>query len=730
MMARDCDSLSGFALAELCSWLAARDALLVVATSSPPSRAQKTPSKTADVALVGISTAVPPRPPAFRARHRSTDATLVDGSDFHSDSDSSSFFDPDSKVPLARCASPDSFDSLPVRTETAASHRGLKITAGAVKKETPTPRGVNPDDPSVWKKFQLLDSDNAYFGPVPLDCEPPVKVQRSKLSKLASGTAHSIGTILEASIVVGEASNIPYLKGLAGIILLISKSVQATEDNKVDCARLIQMVIELASVAARHLEQSGETRQYSLGVESLSRAFTHILQALQNSVKRSYTRRFIESRNETDLLRECEKELQHCLNAFQIRSSIATSVAIKRKDTVDEAFEKEVSNFLLPIKTFRAQTVCEGENTPEVPEPSDEPDDLAPMPQIFYGRESELSALVLLFSQPLQAHAVLLGQGGVGKSSLALALMHQPEIKQRFRYQRLFVKCKSAKTAFDLLSRLGSALGLPEITADAKSSGYKETIFASLRCSRVPCLIVFDDINDAWDPPSTKLELENLLTDLSSIPTVSLLLTLRGTERPLGPAYSKPCPAPLGPLSPAAARQTFFAISDVPEDDADAPLVDVLLHMVGFLPLPVTLLAQLAQYEPLPFLIERYREEGTAMLSGEGDGDMEACIEGTLYSARVSECSAALEVLGILARFPEGTPKSEVSALIVSGGRLPAAMVNKCLSVLHKTALVVVVQKDLDAARQQERLKVPEVVRTYLERHVLDGSRYRSLEDL
>jgi hypothetical protein len=163
-----------------------------------------------DVALVSVATGVPPRGP----RRQGTDLTLVDGSDFHSDSDSSSFFDPDLKIPLTRCASPDSFETLPEKKETA-SRRAVKTSA-------------NPDDPSLWKKAQLLESDGGaqYFGPVPLDCEPPVKVHRSKWSKFASGTTHSISAILQGSIVVGEASNIPYLKGLAGIILLVSNSIQ------------------------------------------------------------------------------------------------------------------------------------------------------------------------------------------------------------------------------------------------------------------------------------------------------------------------------------------------------------------------------------------------------------------------------------------------------------------------------------------------------------------------
>ncbi|KAJ7047891.1 hypothetical protein C8F04DRAFT_986248 [Mycena alexandri] len=677
---------------------------------------EASPSQTADaMAMSGISSAISQRPPKFRPRRHDTDATLVDRDDLDLDSDSeTSFFEPDSKIPLTRCASPDSFDSLPIKKETAP-RRAVKTNA-------------NPDDPSVWKKSQLQRSDTELqcFGPVALDCEPSVEVPRSKLSKILSGTTNSVTTILEAFIVVGEASNIPYLKGIAGIILLVSNSVKGTEENRVSCTRLAQMVFELASVAARHLEENGDSHRFSLGIQGLTRAFARILQALQTCTRRSYARRFIESVNDANLLAECEKELQQCLNIFQIRSHISTSVAFKRKDTADEVFKDQVSDVLLPVKALLAEAVPEIHDTLEVPEVSDEAVGIPAMPQIFYGRDSELSELVHLFSQSQQAHAVLMGQGGAGKSSLALALMHRPEMQQNFRHRRFFVNCNSAKRSADLITRLASAMGLPDIAEDIKASGYKETICASLACSEIPSLIVFDDVDDAWDPTTTRLEVEDLLTELSNIPKVSLLITLRGIQRPLGPAYTKPYPAPLGPVSAEAARQTFFAISDLPEDGEDAPLVDVLLHMVGFLPMPITLLGQIAQYEPVPFLLERYREEGTSMLY-DGDVSMEASIEASLYSARVSECPAALEVLGILARFPEGTPKMEVTKLVVGGGRLRTAMVTKSLSVLDRTSLVVVVPRD---AATQERLKVPDVVRTYLERHVLEGGRFRSTDDL
>ncbi|KAJ7638345.1 hypothetical protein FB45DRAFT_399494 [Roridomyces roridus] len=664
-----------------------------------PTVIHQTPSKSVtasnrdSIALVRVSSGVSvssERPPAFRPRRQDTDATLVDG--FDSDSESL-FSGPDAKLPLARCYSPDSFDNgSPVKVS----------------------RKPNPDDPSLWKK---LNQDGPCFGPVPLDCQASVPVHRSKWAKLASGTTHSIENILETIVLVGEASNFPYLKGIAGIVLLVSNSVQATEDNKVECIRLSKMVIELASVVGRQMEDPADADQLAFGLKTLSSAFNRILQALQSSMKRSYTRRFVEYMNERDLLRECEKELQHCLDVFQIRSHIVTSVAIKRKDTADANFEGHVTDALLPVKNLLANASQEIPIA-QIPEDLDELIDLPPMPQIFYGREQDVASLVQMFAQTREAHAVLMGQGGSGKSSLALALLHQPKVEEIYGYRRFFANCSASKNSGDIIACLAASMGLPTLE---KASGYRETISAYL--SSGPALVVFDNIDGAWDPPTTRLEVEDLLTELSNIPSVSLLITLRGTQRPLGPDYTKPYPAPVGPISTSAALDTFLAISDLPPDGEDAPLIDVLLHLVGFLPLPITLLAQQAQYEPLPFLLERYREEGTAMLC-DGDVSMESSIEASLYSPRVSECPAALEVLGILARFPEGTLKTEVTALVVGGGRLPGAMVNKCLSVLHKTCLVVIVPG------QPERVKVPEMVRTYLERHVLDGSRFKSTEDL
>lgn len=102
-------------------------------------------------------------------------------------------------------------------------------------------------------------------------------------------------------------------------------------------------------------------------------------------MKRSYARRLVESTNERGLLQDCEKELQHCLDVFQvcriyavtrctktkikikkIRSHIITSVALRRKDTADEAFADQVASVLLPVKNRLAEPVSKSVENLEV----------------------------------------------------------------------------------------------------------------------------------------------------------------------------------------------------------------------------------------------------------------------------------------------------------------------------------------------------------------------------
>jgi Cdc6-like AAA superfamily ATPase len=80
-------------------------------------------------------------------------------------------------------------------------------------------------------------------------------------------------------------------------------------------------------------------------------------------------------------------------------------------------------------------------------------------PKIFHGRESELSDILRLFSQ-ITPRIAILGAGGMGKTSLARAVVHHTGITAKYQDHRFFVACDSATTKVELASLIGAHLGL------------------------------------------------------------------------------------------------------------------------------------------------------------------------------------------------------------------------------------------------------------------------------
>jgi hypothetical protein len=86
-----------------------------------------------------------------------------------------------------------------------------------------------------------------------------------------------------------------------------------------------------------------------------------------------------------------------------------------------------------------------------------------PPPAIFFGRGHQLEAVVTCLSStpPGQsANVAILGTGGVGKSSLALAILHDSDVVSLFEQHRYFVRCDTARSAEDLLAAIAKELGI------------------------------------------------------------------------------------------------------------------------------------------------------------------------------------------------------------------------------------------------------------------------------
>ena len=55
----------------------------------------------------------------------------------------------------------------------------------------------------------------------------------------------------------------------------------------------------------------------------------------------------------------------------------------------------------------------------------------------------------------------ILGPGGIGKTSIALAILHDPLVKDLYGDCRCFMSCEATTTADAVVRALADALGLP-----------------------------------------------------------------------------------------------------------------------------------------------------------------------------------------------------------------------------------------------------------------------------
>jgi CO dehydrogenase nickel-insertion accessory protein CooC1 len=141
---------------------------------------------------------------------------------------------------------------------------------------------------------------------------------------------------------------------------------------------------------------------------------------------------------------------------------------------------------------------------------------LPPVPKFFHGRESELT-LIATVLQIQPAHLAILGPGGMGKTTLAVAALHHPEIVSKYK-QRHFISCESAFENSRLVKIIAAHLGLEP------SKHPLTAIIAHFRdCGTT--LLVLDNLETVWEEVESRAEVEDLLSLLSEVPTLSLLVS-------------------------------------------------------------------------------------------------------------------------------------------------------------------------------------------------------------
>ncbi len=168
----------------------------------------------------------------------------------------------------------------------------------------------------------------------------------------------------------------------------------------------------------------------------------------------------------------------------------------------------------------------------------------APFPDAapLVGRAELLESIAASVHQDKPEQSVLVGPAGIGKTSLAVTLLHAPASVERFGGRRYLARLDTASDTQATLVELSRAL---EIMPQAP---LRSRVMEALK--RAPALLVLDDLDV---PASADLaNVQGLLTDLASIGGVVIVATSRDSERTFDGFRN----IAISPLADDAARET------------------------------------------------------------------------------------------------------------------------------------------------------------------------------
>ncbi|KAF7343150.1 NB-ARC domain-containing protein [Mycena venus] len=447
-----------------------------------------------------------------------------------------------------------------------------------------------------------------------------------------------------------DSAKNPFLKGIAGISILLLEMVQTVKANKSQCLNMLEQIHEIIFAIIDILSDGSVLPPTVL--HSLS-AFFDTLQKVhafvRSQVDFSLFRRVLRYSETTALLEDCNVGLQHAIDVFGIQSGLSTAAILADFKEKTEMRHEELMELLQQANSTRSTfSLYESSSNSSLCL-------LPSSPQIFHGRDGELEELVkkLLELEPFRA--VILGPGGIGKSSLALAVLHHREIQSHFGAYRHFISLESSSSASDMISSIAAFFGIEE------SPKLSKAIARYLADLATPCVIVLDNLEDCWEAVSSRSDVEDFLSLLSEIPHLQLLVTMRGAERPGKVKWTRPFLPALNPLDDEAARQTFLDIAD----EVDGGELTALLALTGNLPLAITLMANLTSFEGGESVLKRWASETTSLLS-EGfnkQANLDKSIMISLSSPRMLASPHARELLSLMSLLPDGISEEALTQM-------------------------------------------------------------------
>ncbi|KAG0693782.1 P-loop containing nucleoside triphosphate hydrolase protein [Suillus ampliporus] len=286
-------------------------------------------------------------------------------------------------------------------------------------------------------------------------------------------------------------------------------------------------------------------------------------------------------------------------------------------------------------------------------------------PSMFYGRDDLVAELTNLVVN--DKHIALIGPGGMGKSSLAKAILNEKLVQERFADRRYFVTYDGldpSTITFDaFMTRFVGVLGIELAGADPV-----DQISSFLRVSSA--LVVLDNA-ETFEEASVSLAISKIppaIAEIADIPGVILILTSRSRRNAPDVQWIT---KDVLPLDMSSAQAVFFQIyHHASRSGAEEDIKD-LLKELDFHPLSISLLANAAQQNgwSLATLLKRWNNKHSGVLN-QGVGKLQSFS----FTMRLSLGSPSVQTLredgrralAVIAFLPQGLNEDLASDLLPS----------------------------------------------------------------
>ncbi|KAF9477238.1 TPR-like protein [Pholiota conissans] len=481
-------------------------------------------------------------------------------------------------------------------------------------------RGKNALDKSVEAAYYTIDQD-------------PSRISGD--DKYNCGTIDSgielANTVVAIVKEVGEMlSGIPYVKSLSGVVLQI---IQIRDEIKINAKRCREIIDKVLRMAMSIYEKLGEVAQFNQR-EKLARleghfseherTLTAVYSALVKYQSRSAFSRFIN--RGLDELNEYDRRLD------QLNTKLILDII-----------------FHLTMEQVSSGPICPSTQLQETTGVLDHV--LPPAPYLMVERNTQIEHAIEILLRPGPTRIAILGGGGFGKTTLARTILHHPDIVKRFE-GRYFLSCEGMSDAETLLLGLGSTLNL-KVTPAAILSSMRRMLQTSTN------LLCLDNFESPWEPFETRSRVEELLEIIADIPNLSLMITIRGEQRPSKISWSKPFLLPLSTLSLNGAKVVVETITGSSYID---DFTIQLLQAIDGIPLGIVLVATLLRDgESSESLWRRWSSEFTHIIQVGDDrqSNLDRSIALSINNSRLTRIADARYLLAALSLLPDGFPTED-----------------------------------------------------------------------